>query len=145
MIASMCLALALYHEARGESYQAQLMVAKVIINRVESKRWPSSVCGVVMEDRQFSFVRKGKVPRAKNKRAWENATALAEKILKDPGILPYSNADHYHTTKVRPIWRNKLYRIARIDQHIFYSYAHPTPMTSSIRPKIRSAQIEFVK
>ena len=70
MIASMCLALALYHEARGESYQAQLMVAKVIINRVESKRWPSSVCGVVMEDRQFSFVRKGKVPRAKNKRAW---------------------------------------------------------------------------
>ena len=73
MIASMCLALALYHEARGESRQAQLMVARVIINRVESKRWPSSICGVVMEDRQFSFVRNGKVPNTKNKDAWQAA------------------------------------------------------------------------
>ena len=134
MIASMCLALALYHEARGESRQAQLMVARVIINRVESKRWPSSICGVVMEDRQFSFVRNGKVPNTKNKDAWQNSRSL-----------PYSDADHYHTTRVRPVWRKKLYRIVRIDQHVFYSYNRPRPLESSLRPKRRPARLELVK
>ena len=142
MIASMCLALALYHEARGESHQAQLMVAKVILNRVEDKRWPSSVCGVVMEDRQFSFVREGKVPSTKDKESWNRSKDLAKEILNDPDILPYTDADHYHTTKVRPVWRRKLYRIVRVDQHIFYSYDRPAPIESSIRPKRRPKKME---
>ena len=142
MIASMCLALALYHEARGESHQAQLMVAKVILNRVEDKRWPSSVCGVVMEDRQFSFVREGKVPSTKDKESWDKSKALAKEILTNPEILPYTDADHYHTIRVRPVWRRKLYRIVRVDQHVFYSYARPIPIESSIRPKIRTSTLE---
>jgi spore germination cell wall hydrolase CwlJ-like protein len=137
MISGMCLALALYHEARGESLQAQLMVAKVIVNRVESKRWPSTLCDVVMQDRQFSFVRKGKVPTPKDQEAWDKSKNLAEEILKNPSILPYSDADHYHTVNVRPIWRSKLYRIVRVDQHVFYSYSHPEPMKTSLRPKRR--------
>jgi spore germination cell wall hydrolase CwlJ-like protein len=145
MIASMCLALALYHEARGESRQAQLMVARVIINRVESKRWPSSVCGVVMEDQQFSFVRNGKVPNTKDQDAWQNSRSLAKQIIEDHGILPYSDADHYHTTRVRPVWRRKLYRIVRIDQHVFYSYNRPRPLESSLRPKRRPNKLETTK
>jgi len=142
MIASMCLALALYHEARGESHQAQLMVAKVILNRVEDKRWPSTLCGVVMEDRQFSFVKNGKVPSTKDKESWDKSKALAKEILTNPEILPYTDADHYHTISVRPVWRRKLYRIVRIDQHVFYSYARPIPIESSIRPKIRTSTLE---
>jgi spore germination cell wall hydrolase CwlJ-like protein len=137
MISGMCLALALYHEARGESLQAQLMVAKVIVNRVESKRWPSTLCDVVMQDRQFSFVRKGKVPTPKDQEAWDKSKNLAEEILKNPSILPYSDADHYHTVNVRPIWRSKLYRIVRVDQHVFYSYAQPETVQISLRPKRR--------
>ena len=145
MIASMCLALALYHEARGESHQAQLMVAKVILNRVEDKRWPSSVCGVVMEDRQFSFVREGKVPSTKDKESWDKSKALAKEVLTNPDILPYTDADHYHTTRVRPVWRRKLYRIVRVDQHVFYSYNRPRPLKSSIRPKRRPKKLEATK
>jgi len=145
MISGMCLALALYHEARGESLQAQLMVAKVIVNRVESKRWPSTLCDVVMQDRQFSFVRKGKVPTPKDQEAWDKSKNLAEEILKYPSILPYSDADHYHTVRVRPVWRRKLYRIVRVDQHVFYSYARPIPIESSIRPKRRPKKLEATK
>jgi len=137
MIAEMCLALALYHEARGESRQAQLMVAKVIINRVESKRWPSSLCDVVMEERQFSFVRRGKIQHPKDQEAWEKSKSLSARILEGSESLPYSNADHYHTTEVRPVWRKKLHRIVRIDQHIFYSYKKPKALDASIRPKLR--------
>ncbi len=62
MLAEMCLALALYHEARGEPSTGQMMVAKVIVNRMESKKFPSDMCGVIMQPRQFSFVRKGLAP-----------------------------------------------------------------------------------
>lgn len=42
-----CLAEALYFEARGESLQGQFAVAEVIMNRVDSPRFPGSICGVV--------------------------------------------------------------------------------------------------
>jgi len=56
MIAELCLSLALYHEARGEPLNGQRAVAEVIMNRVESDRFPDTICGVVMQPNQFSFV-----------------------------------------------------------------------------------------
>ena len=38
----LCLAQAIYHEARGESREGQLAVANVIINRAMSKKYPST-------------------------------------------------------------------------------------------------------
>ena len=135
--AAACLSLALYHEARGEKLLGQLMVARVIFNRMESPRWPSSMCNVITQDRQFSFYRNKKTPKPRDEVAWAKAQELAVKIINDPDILPYSDADHYHTVNVRPVWRGKLYRIVRVGQHIFYSYNRPEPMKFSIRPKPR--------
>src|SRR6056297_641376 len=42
-----CLAEALYFEARGETIKGQFAVAEVIMNRVESARFPGSICGVI--------------------------------------------------------------------------------------------------
>jgi N-acetylmuramoyl-L-alanine amidase len=137
MLASMCLALALYHEARGEPVSGQMMVAKVIVNRIQSNRFPNKMCDVVMQPRQFSFVRNGKIPKPKHKDEWIKSQKLATEIIKDPSILPYSPADHYHTTNVRPVWRRKLYRIVRIRKHIFYSYTRPQAPKTSLRPKTR--------
>ena len=135
--AAACLSLALYHEARGEKLLGQLMVAKVIVNRMESPRWPSSMCNVITQDRQFSFYRKGKTQKPRDEAAWAKAQALAVKIINNPDILPYTDADHYHTVNVRPVWRGKLYRIVRVGQHIFYSYKRTKPVMVSIRPKLR--------
>jgi N-acetylmuramoyl-L-alanine amidase len=137
MLAEMCLALALYHEARGEPSTGQMMVAKVIVNRMESKKFPSDMCGVIMQPRQFSFVRKGLVPVPKDEEAWKISKTLAQEIMDDPSVLPSTSADHYHTTKVRPVWRKSLHRIVRIGKHVFYSYDPPKNLTVSLRPKIR--------
>ena len=137
MIAATCLALALYHEARGEPRIGQLMVAKVIVNRMASDRWPSDMCGVVTQHRQFSFVRKGEAPKPKDKVAWGTSQTLAAEILQDPDMLPRSGVDHFHATRVKPIWRKGLYRVARVGQHVFYSYDHPTAVKISLRPKRR--------
>ncbi|HEX9858836.1 MAG TPA: cell wall hydrolase, partial [Paracoccaceae bacterium] len=54
-----CLAEALYFEARGETVQGQFAVAEVILNRVDSPRYPATICGVVHQGGrggcQFSF------------------------------------------------------------------------------------------
>ena len=135
--AAACLSLALYHEARGEPIHGQLMVARVIMNRMKSPRWPSSMCGVITQHRQFSFYQKGNAPTPRDEVAWVKAQKLAVEIINDPYILPPSTADHYHTPDVRPVWRKKLHRVARIGYHIFYSYDHPTAVKVSVRPKSR--------
>jgi spore germination cell wall hydrolase CwlJ-like protein len=42
-----CLAEAVYFEARAESHSGKIAVASVIKNRVESKKYPDTYCGVV--------------------------------------------------------------------------------------------------
>ena len=143
--AAACLSLALYHEARGEPLLGQLMVARVIVNRMESPRWPSSMCNVITQDRQFSFYRKGNAPKPRDEVAWGKAQKLAVEIINDPGILPYSTSNHYHTPNVFPVWRKGLHMIARIGNHIFYSYDHPTAVKTSVRPEIRPSYLEIIK
>jgi len=139
--AAACLSLALYHEARGEPLLGQLIVAKVIVNRMESRRWPSSMCNVITQDRQFSFYRKNNTPKPRDEIAWGKAQDLATQIIDDPKILPYTVADHYHTVDVHPVWRRKLHRVVRIGRHIFYSYDHPTAVKVSVRPKARRNRV----
>ena len=50
-----CLAMNIYHEARSESMQGQIAVAQVTLNRVEHDKWPSTICEVVYEPKQFSW------------------------------------------------------------------------------------------
>ena len=59
-----CLATAVYFEARGESVEGQLAVARVVINRAASGRYPPDWCSVVKQPAQFSFVRHGAFPLA---------------------------------------------------------------------------------
>ena len=46
---SYCLAEAVYFEARNESHSGKIAVASVIKNRVESKKYPNTYCGVVTD------------------------------------------------------------------------------------------------
>ena len=44
-----CLALNIYHESRGDSLAGKFAVADVVLNRVENRRWPSTICEVVYQ------------------------------------------------------------------------------------------------
>lgn len=114
-----CLAIATYFEAKSEPLDGQLAVAQVVLNRAKSGRFASSVCGVVTQPSQFSFVRGGKLPTvARDAQQWRNAVAIAHiarEKLRDSSI---SNALYFHATRVSPNWR--MNRIASIGNHIFY-------------------------
>ena len=42
-----CLAMNMYHEARGQGTAGQLAVTAVVLNRVNDKRFPNTICEVV--------------------------------------------------------------------------------------------------
>jgi spore germination cell wall hydrolase CwlJ-like protein len=116
-----CLATAVYFEARGESLEGQLAVARVVMNRASSGRYPSDWCGVVKQPAQFSFVRRGEFPYVDtNTQAWERAEAIAR--LAVANVVPSVGSDvlWYHADYVAPSWGQRLSVVERIGAHIFY-------------------------
>ena len=128
-----CLAQAIYHEARGESREGQLAVANVIINRAFSKKYPSTICGVVFQNAekgrykcQFTFACDGRSDVGTERTAWNRSVKLAETAFHEfqtgdrPGVIPNS-ALFYHTTAVAPNWSHTFRRVAAIGSHVFYA------------------------
>jgi len=114
-----CLAGTVYFESKGESLAGQLAVARVVMARTASSRFPNSMCGVVYQRRQFSFVRNGRMPRIdKGHRNWRNAVAISKIAMNDAWKSEVEGALFFHARYVSPGWRLK--RMARIDNHIFY-------------------------
>lgn len=50
-----------YAEARGETYKGQVAVAAVVLNRVSSSEFPSTISGVVYQSGAFSCVSNGSI------------------------------------------------------------------------------------
>lgn len=114
-----CMAEAIYHEARGESRQGQAAVAEVILNRVDSRQFPSSVCGVVNQPAQFSYTIGGAKPM-RNKAAYLRARTIAEAALSGAPRNLTQGATYFHTPAVRPGWSHRFQRTVKIGGHIFY-------------------------
>ena len=116
-----CLAGAIYFESKGESLAGQLAVGRVVIARAESGKFPSSYCGVVYQRSQFSFVRGGRMPAINTaSRAWQKAKKVAMIAHQSAWQSEAEGALYFHANYVAPKWRNKMSRLAKIDNHIFY-------------------------
>ena len=116
-----CLANAVYFEARGEPLEGQLAVAEVVLNRAASGRYPATICAVVTQHAQFSFVRGGIIPRAdRASEAWRKAVAIARIAQSGGRRLLGQDVLWYHATYVAPSWGRRLARTGQIGAHIFY-------------------------
>ncbi len=114
-----CLAGTIYFESKGESLSGQLAVAEVVINRKNSPRFPNSICGVVFQKSQFSFVRGGKMPAiAKGGKHWRNAVAIAHIAMDNQWASPVTGSLFFHAKYVSPGWR--LQRTGTVGNHVFY-------------------------
>ena len=125
--ALMCLAMNVYHEARSEPMVGQYAVAHVVINRVNSTRWPNDVCSVVHQglDRgrhkcQFSWYCDGKSDKANEEVPWARALIVADGVLR--GKVPdlTKGATHYHARYVNPYWSASLNTTVIYGSHKFY-------------------------
>ena len=63
------LAKCIYAEARGESYEGQVAVGAVILNRVRSSKFPNTISGVIYQKNAFTAVSDGQINLAPDKTA----------------------------------------------------------------------------
>lgn len=122
-----CLAQAIYFEARSEPSLGQMAVANVVMNRVNSKHYPNTICGVVFqgEERrnkcQFSFACDGKTDRPRKDKHWRRAERIALQVMRGKKrIRALDDTLHYHADYVRPRWSRKMRRVKKIGRHIFF-------------------------
>ena len=139
-----CMAKNIFFEAGNQELAGKIAVAHVVINRVESDRYPNTICGVIydaqvskwhkentgkivpLRDRcQFSWYCDGQPDVIPPGTSWENALAVAEEIgtnfyNDELGVDITDGAMYYHATYVKPYWAKSMTRIARIGDHIFY-------------------------
>lgn len=123
-----CLQQNLYFEARNISDLSMEAIGWVTMNRVDSSRYPDTICGVVWDDRQFSWTHDGKSDRPSDnileQRAWNRAGRVAMQVLNSyvrDEDSPVGDAMYYHADYSRPVWRHELTRVAQIDNHIYYA------------------------
>lgn len=110
-----CLARAVYFESRGEPLEGQLAVAQVILNRLASGKYASTVCGVINQRGQFSF-NPAKAPA--DSRDWRTAKAIAAIAMGDDWTSIAPQATAFHATRVNASWNMR--KVSTIGNHVFY-------------------------
>ena len=118
-----CLAANVYFEARGEPIRGQYMVAYVTINRAKDGKFPNTICGVVKQESQFSWVNDHIINKPTDMEQWKKAKQIARSALnKSYSVIKMisKGALFYHADYVKPRWRKGLVYVTQIDSHIFY-------------------------
>jgi len=123
-----CLALNVYHEARSQPLIEQVAVAQVVLNRVNSDRYPDTVCGVVYHSKypgrlnkcQFSWYCDGLNDTPRDAESWLRANQVASLVLSPDFPDLVDGATHYHADYVYPSWAKAQTQVAQIGRHIFY-------------------------
>ena len=118
-----CLATNMYYEARGEGERGMLAVGHVVMNRVQSGKFPSTPCSVIYQRSrsvcQFSWVCNRRNSGV-NHRQYNLAMDLANKVYYGKSIDITHGALYFHAVYVRPYWSRIFRRTAQIGNHIFY-------------------------
>lgn len=128
-----CMAKNIYFEARNESLRGQMAIALVTLQRVKDPRYPNTVCGVVYDNKQFSWFSDGLSDRPRNYKSYDDIALLASAMLdSDTAVHDFTfGSTHYHADYVDPYWNEFMILKARIDTHIFY-YEPPVITTASL-------------
>jgi spore germination cell wall hydrolase CwlJ-like protein len=114
-----CMAKVVLHEAGNQSREGQLAVAQLIVNRMESGRFPKTACGVANQPGQF-FNTHAYNPRRDTAR-WAMAVEVSREALAGETAPVIPGAIFYHAAYQAPTsWFRTRQRIGALGDHIFY-------------------------
>ena len=124
-----CLALNIYHEARGEPMAGQFAIAEVTMNRVASKHYPNTICEVVYQ-KNWDQIRRRYVSAfswteldtsgERKREAWGRASEAAEAVYFERQVPRLKGALFYHNRNIKPSWARKKKPVATNGKHVFY-------------------------
>lgn len=124
---ALCLALNIYFEAAGESIPGKWAVGQVVLNRVESTRYPDTVCEVIKQYKQFSWYWDGKSDKPKrHEQAWKDSVKVANILLYKHKNAMYDfseGATHYINPNLAdPKWQYSATVTTVIGNHVFMRF-----------------------
>ena len=107
-----CLAKNIFHEAGTEP-----------LNRVDSSKYPNTICKVVLQRYQFSWAnRKSKHwthPKGPN---WDKSKIIAQQVVyENHRVNGLENVKYYHADYIKPHWSRNMTQVSIIGRHIFYT------------------------
>ena len=136
-----CMALNIYHEARGERLEGQVAVSQVVLNRKKSDFFPNTVCGVIKQAKisrwylenhnrevpvrnqcQFSWYCDGKSDNPRDMRAWGHSLTIASQVMRGEHPDMTGGAMFYHAHYVEPYWKNTMLHVGNVGDHLFYKH-----------------------
>lgn len=131
-----CLALNIYHEARGSSIEDRIASSYVVFNRLNDNSYPftskkknKSLCDIVFDKYQFCWTNNDVIPMPKEPQAWVDAQRLAYELYTKPyykKLAQQFQMKHYVVTsllydKARPKWIDKRKTSIKIGAHSYMS------------------------
>lgn len=108
------LARVVHGEARGESYEGQVAIAAVVLNRLESNKFPNSVRGIIFEPGAFTAVSDGQFYMEPDNSAHQAVQAALRGWDPTGGAIYYWNPV---TATNKWVWSRQI--ITRIGKHVF--------------------------
>ena len=123
-----CLAKNMYFEARNQSDKGKVAVAMVVLNRVNSNRFPDAVCDVVYQGGErrhkcmFSWYCDGISDKVHDDDTWNFIHELAKNVyINQEYMIDVTNGSlFYHAEYVSPYWSKVYTKEVVIEDHIFY-------------------------
>jgi len=103
-----------YAEARGESYQGQVAIAAVTLNRVANSSFPNTVAGVIYQPQAYTCVADGQINLTPNSTAKKAAQDAINGWDPTYGSIYYFNPK---TATSKWIWSRP--QVIKIGNHIF--------------------------
>ena len=115
-----CLSINAYMEARNQGVKGMQAVTWVVLNRTKHPAYPSNPCAVIYAPFQFEWTRNGKTPQIKEKAAYKQAERVVEGVLSGKLKDNTNSSTHFHSTRIKPVWANRLSYTTTIGSHCFY-------------------------
>lgn len=118
------LAEVIVYEARGESTIGKYAVASVVLNRVDSPRFPNTIREVVHQKFQFSYLGDMHMQKPPTRKDWIDAQIVAYNLLFGNKEVVTDSTHYLNPDAVSriPRWAKVYEHRASIGNHQFYRY-----------------------
>lgn len=128
-----CMERAMYFESRRSSRDGMVAVGSVVMNRVASRQYPDTVCGVVSQKNQFAA---GVMTRRMNSRSAPLVREAAVSVLRGERHPLVGDAQFFHAAGHRAGYGNMHY-VLTAGGNAFYERRRPEQVTQPVpRPAI---------
>ncbi len=119
MLQEICLALAIYHEARGEPTAGKHAVAEVVVNRAETRK--KDFCDIVFERNQFSWTRNSRWKQHhKDEKSWQDSLRIANLHLNGSPTNYTKGSEYFCSSSMNMSRAWGARKMATIGRHTFY-------------------------